>query len=94
MQWNYLSVPKCHCPEWIGTSYYTCYRYKEGTGFGERWELDRAHNLYTKMNYDFLNNYLYLYLYLAIRPILLSEIICIQQILLSGIICMRLYDKI
>ena len=43
------------------------------------WKRDRAYNIYSKMNYDFDNNYLYLYP--AIRPILLSGIICI---VLSG----------
>ena len=74
---NHLSAPKCHCPEWIGTSYN---RYKEGGGFGEWWEQDCAHNIDSKISYDFLNNYLYLY------P-------AIRQILLSGIICIRLSGK-
>ena len=43
------------------------------------WERDRAHNIYLKINYDFVNNYLYLYP--TIRPILISRIICIR---LSG----------
>ena len=42
-------------------------------------ERDRAHNIYSKINFDFVNNYLYLYP--TIRPILLSGIICIP---LSG----------
>ena len=55
------------------------------------WEWDRAHNMYSKINHDFLNNYLYLQL--AIWQILLSRIICIRQILLSGIICIRISCK-
>ena len=50
---HHLSAPKCHCSEWLRTSHY---RYKEGTGFGERWKPDCAENLYMKVNYDFLNN--------------------------------------
>ena len=49
-------------------------------GFGEWWELDCAHNIDSKIRYDFLNNYLYLYL-------------AIPQILLSGIICIWLSGK-
>ena len=71
-----FSAPKCHCLEWLGSSNY---RYKDGAGFQE-WR-NRAHDTYSKVNYDFLNNYLYVYVYLAIRHILLSGIICI---LLSG----------
>ena len=74
---NLRSAPKCHCPGWIGTSHY---RYEEGAGFGEWWERDCSQNMFSKINYDFLNNYLYLYL-------------AIRQILLSGIICIRLSDK-
>ena len=57
--------PIHYCTDWLITSHY---RYKEATGFRERWrrwEWDCAHNLYSKINYDFWNNYLYLYLYPA-----------------------------
>ena len=50
--------------------------------WGKWWEWDCAHNLYSKINYDFSNEYLYLYK--AIWPILLSGIICIW---LSGNFC-------
>ena len=85
---QHLSAPKCHCFEWLRTLH--CW-YKEGAGFGEWWEWDCAHNLYSKINYDFLNPYLYLYP--AIRSILLSRIIAIRQILLSGIICIWLSGR-
>ena len=75
---NHLSAPKCHCPEWIGTSHYG---FKEGGGFEECLERDRAHNIDSKISYDFFNNYLYLYF-------------CIQLILLSGNICIRLSGKL
>ena len=78
-------VPRCATflkfSEWLRTSHYS---YKEGTAFRERWELDYTRNLCTKINYDFLDNYLYLHLYPAIQPILISGIICIW---LSGKFC-------
>ena len=86
---NHMSAPICHCPEWIGTSHY---KYKQRASFGEWWEWwdwNCAQNIDSKITYDFLNKYLYLYLYpgypanftiqnnpyLTIRQILLSRII-------------------
>ena len=43
-----------------------------------------AYEIFSKMNYDFLNKYLYLYLYLALRQILLH---------VSGIICIPLSSE-
>ena len=69
---HHLSAPKFYFSEWLRTSHWT---YKERTGFRGRWELDCSDDLYTTINYYCGNNFLYLYL--AIRPILLSKIICI-----------------
>ena len=49
------------CP-WMSPPWVTLnYRYKDGAGFGEWWDQDWAHNIYQKMNYDFVDTCLYLY---------------------------------
>ena len=40
---------------------------------------DCTHNIYLKLNYDFLNNFLYLYLYLANFNIWNSLYLAVQQ---------------
>ena len=76
---NHLSAPICYCPEWIGTSHW---RYKEWADFGEWWERDCVHNIDSKISYDILNIYLYLYPTNFIIPNYLYP--TIRQILLFG----------
>ena len=79
---NHLKAPKGQYPEGLRT-FKKHHRYKEGAGFGEWWDQDCGHNLYSKINYDFLNNYLYLYLYPADYTIRNHLFPAIRQILLS-----------